>query len=65
MLVHDDIAYETRKIAVAEYITHRKGNIGGGGGGVERNSFLNSRPLNRHALIRGVSRHVEGLHESP
>ena len=33
MLVHDDIAYKTRKIAVAEYITHRKGNIGGGGGG--------------------------------
>ena len=64
MLVHDDIAYKTRKIAVAEYITHRKGNIGGGGG-VERNSFLNSRPLSRHALIRGVSRHVERLHESP
>ena len=55
MLAHDDIAYKTRKIAVAEYITHRKGNIGGGGGGVERNSSLKSSPLSRHALIRGVS----------
>lgn len=54
MLAHDDIAYKTRKIAVAEYITHRKGNIGGGGG-VERNSSLKSSPLSRHALIRGVS----------